>query len=195
MQLTTAYLLRHAQYESPDNVLPSRLPGFPLSAAGRKKVEALAAGFQKKRIAAVFASPLLRTRQTGEMIATKLAVPFATDDRLLEVRSDVGGHKEGFIENELGGWLYTTQWHKDRNGEMPQEMFHRMDNFMREKVATYAGKEIIVVSHGDPIMFLIAGYQGLPFHSAAVQKLDYIQMGEYVTLEFDSLTAPPHLVR
>jgi len=192
---TTVYLLRHAEYESPEHSIPGRLPGFPLSAAGREKAGELAVYFQKKPIVAVYASPLLRTRQTGEIIAKATGIPCSPDDRLLEVRSGIGGQKEGFIENELGGWLYTSKWHKDRRGEMPQEIFDRMADFMRKKVAQHAGEELIVVSHGDPIMFLIAGYQGLPFHSREVQKLDYIQMGQYITLLFDSLTAPPHLIR
>ena len=184
--MTTVYLLRHAAYESPDHILPYRLPGFPLSEEGKSTAEKLAEEFSKKNIAAIYSSPLLRTRQTAELIAKKVGKEVIYDDRLLEVRSPVQGKPEGFPES-LGGWkIYESDWYKNLHGERPEEVFARMVDFMKEKVSEHAGKEIIVVSHGDPIMFYVGGNKGLGLLSDEIRALDYVQMGHFLTLAFPS---------
>jgi broad specificity phosphatase PhoE len=164
--------------------MPSRLPGFPLSGFGKKQAAQLAEFFQNKTIRVVFASPLTRTRQTAGIIAEKLGLPVMTDERLLEVRSALGGKPDGFDET-LGGWLYETEWYRSHHGETPEEIFERMDAFMKEQIRQHAGENFIVLSHGDPIMFLVGRYMGIPFASGDMQKRVYIQMGEMDKLTFD----------
>jgi broad specificity phosphatase PhoE len=180
---TIIYLVRHAQYENPNGVMPSRLPGFPLSADGHGQAANLAKYFPDKNIKAIFASPLTRTKQTAKIIAKKLELPITTDDRLLEIRSALGGKPDGFDES-LGDWLYLSKWYRDHDGETPEEIFARMDSFMREKIKKHKGEQIIVVSHGDPIMFLVGRYMGIPFTSGDMERLAYIQMGEMDKLTF-----------
>lgn len=182
---TIVYLIRHAAYASPEHILPVRLPGYHLSEAGKAAAEKLADTLRAFPIRAVFASPMERTRETADMIAKPHDVPVVVDDRLLEVRSPVQGKPESFMAT-LGSWkIYETDWYRQNGGETPEEQFQRMDSFMKEKVSQYQGKEIIAVSHGDPIMFLVGGYQGIGLLSDEIKKRDYVQMGTGFRLTFD----------
>ena len=156
--------------------MPYRLSGFPLSHEGKATVEKLADTFSGKHIAAIYSSPLERTRETAEILAKKLNMHVLFDDRLLEVRSPAQGKPVGFTES-MGGWkIYDSEWYKKNNGESVQEIFERMQSFMKEKIAEYKGKEIIVVSHGDPIMIYRANDH--------VSAEKYIQTGECIALTF-----------
>lgn len=167
---TTIYLVRHAAYESPDHILPFRLPGFHLSEQGKKKAKELADFFSTKSISAIYSSPIARARETAEIIAGKRKVMI--DDRLIEVRSPAQGKPEGFPES-MGGWkMYETGWYKKNKGETQEEIYSRMKSFMDEKIEMHRGKEIVVVSHGDPIMFYLR------------KTAPYIQMGHYLALAF-----------
>jgi broad specificity phosphatase PhoE len=182
--ITTVYFLRHAAYENPNQILPYRLHGFRLSKLGKIGTEKLAESLHQHSIEAVYASPLDRTRETAEIIAKKFNLSVLTDDRLLEVRSPLQGKPEGFTE-AMGGWkIYDSDWYKRGGGETPLEIFSRMDSFMKEKVREHSGKEIIVVSHGDPIMIYIAGHQGKHLTAESLVTTPYIQMGQCVSLTF-----------
>ena len=114
--MTIIYCIRHGAYEEPNHSIPYRLPGFPLSPEGRAKIEKLSETFLHRPIAAIFASPLERTRETGEIIGKKLGLSVFTDERLLEVRSPAQGKPEGFIES-MGGWkIYESDRYKKNNG-------------------------------------------------------------------------------
>jgi len=177
--MTTVYLLRHAEYESPNYIVPFRLPGFPLSNEGKLAAEKLAGEFSKTNIATIYSSPLTRTRETAEIIAKKLGKEVQFDDRLLEVRSSAQGKTEEFLHSMNGWHIYDSDWYKSLNGERPEEILARMESFMQEKVAANVGKEIIVVSHGDPIMFYLSHYYNKP-----VTDIPYVQMGQFLPLVF-----------
>jgi broad specificity phosphatase PhoE len=151
---TTVYLLRHTQYESPEHILPVRLPGFHLSHEGRATAKKIA-----------------------EFFSEKIHKNIILDDRLLEIRSPTQGKTEEFGET-MGEWnMYESDWYKQNGGESREEIFSRMDTFIKEKIPQNRGKEFIVVSHGDPIMLLLKGYLG--------KMPEYIRMGGCLRLTFD----------
>jgi probable phosphoglycerate mutase len=60
----------------------------PLNDLGREQARALAEVAAGHDLAALYASPLARARETAEIVGARLGLPVATDDRLME--SDVG---------------------------------------------------------------------------------------------------------
>jgi phosphohistidine phosphatase SixA len=91
MKQTTVYLIRHGMYENPDHLNPGRSPGFPLSSLGKQEVVTLATLLSQEPISAVFSSPILRTRETAEMLARNFNLPVSIDDRLSEVGGPFNG--------------------------------------------------------------------------------------------------------
>ena len=76
MSATTIHFVRHGKVYNPDHLLYERLPDFHLSDLGRRMAQAtatyLARNPQTNTIAAVYSSPLDRTRETAGAILDAL---------------------------------------------------------------------------------------------------------------------------
>lgn len=168
MPVTTIHLVRHGEVHNPGHVLYERLPGFHLSARGRRMAEAtaryIAANEGMNQAAAVFSSPLERTRETAGAILAALngireergesPLSLATDPRLIEAGNEFRGKRIGHGDGAL--WrpenlrlirnLYRPTW-----GESYRHIGQRMSDFVYEKVDGFPDRQVIVVSHESPI--------------------------------------------
>lgn len=143
---TIIHLVRHGAVENPQNIRYGRLPGWHLSADGRKKVEQASLFFVPRTIAHIYASPLDRTQQTATLLALAFPhVAITLDDRILEVKTGV--EFEG--KPRTPKFTYPPVTRPDFETEA--DIIARMRQFMEEKVTQHPGQEIIAVSHGDPI--------------------------------------------
>lgn len=190
--MTTLYLIRHGHYSSPSPVVPYRLPGFHLSEKGIAQTTLLAAMLEHDPIAAVFTSPMERTRETADILAKSHSLTPIVDERLTEVRSPAQGKEKEFID-AMGGWsMYDTPWYKTARGETLHEVFSRVQAAVEEACHTYEDASIIMVSHGDPVMLMAAHYMGIPPTPAALVVLPYLPMGGGYRVEF-TLHAEPKI--
>lgn len=168
MQATTIHFVRHGEVHNPDHILYERLPGFHLSDRGRRMAEAtaryLAASPQTNTAAAVYSSPLDRTRETAQAILTALnetrmarneePLELVTDQRIIEAGNNFRGTRIGHGEGALwrnGNWRLVTNLWKPSWGESYRQIAARVGAFAQEKVREHAGQQIIVVSHESPI--------------------------------------------
>jgi probable phosphoglycerate mutase len=88
---TTILLVRHGTTPTTGKVLPGRAPGLHLSEQGRSEAEAVAARIASAgTVAALYASPLERTRETATPIA-------AATSRKVAIH-------RGLIECDFGAW-------------------------------------------------------------------------------------------
>ena len=109
MQATTIHFVRHGEVHNPDHILYERLPGFHLSDRGRRMAGAtaryLAANPQTNTAAAIYSSPLDRTRETAQAILTALnetravrneePLELVTDQRIIEAGNNFRGTRIG----------------------------------------------------------------------------------------------------
>jgi broad specificity phosphatase PhoE len=168
MSATTIHFVRHGKVFNPDHLLYERLPGFHLSDLGLRMAQATAAYLagnpQTNTIAAVYSSPLERTRETAGAILDALnpvresrgqaPLKLATDERVIEAGNEFRGKRIGHGEGALwknGNWRLVINLHKPSWGESYRHIAERMDAFAREKVAQHPGEQIVVVSHESPI--------------------------------------------
>lgn len=168
MQATTIHFVRHGEVHNPDHILYERLPGFHLSDRGRRMAEAtaryLAASPQTNTAAAIYASPLDRTRETAQAILTALnetrmarneePLELVTDQRIIEAGNNFRGTRIGHGEGALwrnDNWKLVTNLWKPSWGESYRQIAARVGAFAQEKVREHAGQQIIVVSHESPI--------------------------------------------
>jgi probable phosphomutase (TIGR03848 family) len=157
-------LVRHGQTPTTGKVLPGRAAGLHLSDAGRAQAETVAqriAALQtpKRSIAAVYASPLERTRETAAPIAAALG---------LRVR-----RAKGLLECDFGDWTGAElkalakrpEWRTvQRNpsgfrfpgGESFTAMQARMVAAVDDLRAAHPGGTVVAVSHADPIKAVVA---------------------------------------
>jgi probable phosphomutase (TIGR03848 family) len=163
---TVVIFVRHGQTPSTGKVLPGRAAGLALAEKGRAQAQAVADHFRDaKNVAAVYASPLQRTRETAAQIGKALG---------LRVRSD-----KGLLECDFGDWTGASlaklrklpEWKAvQRNpsgfrfpgGESFAEMATRMSTTVDRYRVAHPGKTVIAVSHADPIKAAASTALGVP---------------------------------
>jgi len=158
--MTTIYLVRHGEYENPHYRVPGRGPGFPLSDRGRRQVALVANYMQSRHIAVLYSSPIVRTRQTAEIISAAVNLPIVFDERLLEVGTNLEGTSMTDMD-AIGGNVYTPELH-EKGAESIEDLVARLNGFIVEKRTEHEGKEILCISHGDPIRFIVMHYMNIP---------------------------------
>lgn len=161
--MTTIYLIRHGEYVNPDYMFPGRGQGYPLSEKGKEQVKSLAHYFEAKSIAAIYSSSLLRTKQTAEILSIELHVPVLFDDRLLEVRTMLDGVSMQLFDDTNGELSYLPK-NLAKGAETMEDLATRMAGFIEEKCIEHMGKEVLVVTHGDPMRYVVMKYMGMPIN-------------------------------
>ncbi len=162
---TLVLLVRHGQTSTTGTLLPGRAAGLHLSDLGNTqaaKASERIAGIGD--IAAVYASPLERTRETAAPIAKAVGKRVRT--------------RTGLLECEFGGWTgrklkdlaKLPEWRTVQTapstfrfpgGESFTEMQTRMCTEIQHLVARHPGERIVCVSHADPIKAAVAQAQGI----------------------------------
>lgn len=166
-------LVRHGQTPSTGTVLPGRTPGLHLSDPGRSQAEAVARRIAAmKKVAAVYASPLERTRETAAPIAKELGVRVRRDKGLLEC--DFGDWTGRDLKelSKLPEWK-TVQQAPSRfrfpGGESFAEMQLRVTTAVQRLAGIHRGETVVAVSHADPIKAAVNEATGA--HLDAFQRL------------------------
>ncbi len=157
------YLIRHA--ESMGNIETDEefdKTNPPLTAHGKKQAEALGRRFEEQKPDVVYASPLLRARQTAEALNTEILLLNEISEK------DVSVDAEGFsIIPE--------------SDEACAERAEKIINMLKEK---HSGKSVALVSHGVFIQFLIRAALGIEavnfsVYNTAVTKINFRHLPSY----------------
>jgi broad specificity phosphatase PhoE len=152
-EITVVHLLRHGEVYNPNHILYGRLPGYHLSANGRMMARAAADYFEKRPIAAVFASPLERAQETAQPTAERLGLEIATDDRLIESENVLEGTSVslvGLARNPLN-WKYLWNPFTPSWGEPYTQVVARVRQAVDRARDAARGQEAVCVSHQLPI--------------------------------------------
>jgi probable phosphoglycerate mutase len=170
---TLVLLVRHGQTPTTGAVLPGRAPGLHLADAGRAQAERAAERVAALRdVAAVYASPLERTRETAAPIARAVGRRVRTRRGLLEC--DFGDWTGAELKalRKLPEWTVVQRQpsaFRFPGGESIAEMQVRITSTVRDLAAEHRGGTIVCVSHADPIKAVIADAVGS--HLDAFQRL------------------------
>lgn len=161
---TVLLLVRHGVTATTGTTLYGRSPGVHLSSEGTAQAEAVATRLAELGgITSVVASPLERTQETAQPIASALGLEITTDAQ--------------WIEADFGEWTNRTlkdlaalpEWSAVQNrpstfrfpnGESFMEMQGRAVAAVDELVRLHRGERIVVVSHADVIKATVAHFVG-----------------------------------
>ncbi|MCU1458165.1 MAG: putative phosphomutase, family [Actinomycetia bacterium] len=160
---TRIVLVRHGVTAETGKVLYGREDGHPLSEKGVEQVEATAARLAAFPIAAVYSSPIERTRQTAAPIAESHGLTVELLDAVVE--SDAGDFTgQTFTElAKLDSWKAV---HRSPSrfafpgGESFASLQARTVTAIEELAKRHPGETIVVVSHADPIRAALVHYTG-----------------------------------
>jgi probable phosphoglycerate mutase len=166
-------LVRHGQTPTTGSTLPGRARGLHLADTGVAQADAAAARIATlKQVAAVYASPLERTRETAKPIAAARGLKVQIDRGLLEC--DFGD----WTGAELKDLMKRPEWQTVQrypsgfrfpDGESFAEMQTRIVGALDQLVARHPGETIVAVSHADPIKAALA--QALGTHLDLFQRI------------------------
>jgi broad specificity phosphatase PhoE len=151
---TVVHLVRHGEVENPQRVLYGRLPGYHLSALGRRMAEVVAGSLAGHDVAVVVASPLERAVETAEPIAAGHDLAVTTDGRLVEPDNHFQGLTFGIGDGSLRHprhWRYLTNPFRPSWGEPYRSVVARMLGAVAAARQQAEGHEVVLVSHQLPI--------------------------------------------
>lgn len=147
------FLVRHGEVHNPRHVVYADLPGFPLSATGRRQASDAASHLPHGAV--LVTSPLDRAVETAHIIASRLGSRVVVDDALTEwlLGSRWAGHVwdelHEFFPGELAAYL-------EHPADLPfspeslSELAQRVAVTIRGRCSGSDGP-LIFVSHQDPI--------------------------------------------
>lgn len=109
------HLVRHGEVHNPQRVLYGRLPGFGLSADGRRMARQAAEHIREvgRPVTALVSSPLQRTRESSEPFTELFGLEPVIDERVIEPTNVFEGQQMGrAVRNPLN-------WHNLARPSLP----------------------------------------------------------------------------
>jgi probable phosphoglycerate mutase len=165
---TLVLLVRHGLTPTTGKTLPGRAKGLHLADAGRQQAEAVAERIAAlttdgRRVDAVYASPLERTRETAAPIGRAVAQRVHVERGLLEC--DFGDWTGAELKQlmklpEWGTVQRAPSTFRFPGGESFTEMQSRIVGAIDKVRAAHPGGVVICVSHADPIKAAVAHAMG-----------------------------------
>jgi|SRR3989344_6637064 len=184
--MTTIYFVRHGDYKNPDNIVPWRLPHFPLSDKGKKDINKDAEYFKNKNIEIIYSSPVLRAKQSAEILGKKLNKKIIISSLISEVYTPLQNKHISYEEfNKKKTYPFLDNFHIKNKGESINNIFLRVDKLIKRILKNYPNKNVICVSHGDPIMIYVLRKKGTIVDGSleTFEKNNYIQKAGIIKLE------------
>lgn len=195
--MTTLFLVRHGRSTANTaGVLAGRSEGVELDELGREQAAAAGVRLAEVPLAASVVSPILRCRQTADVMLVGREVPTETDDRLTEC--DYGEWTGKTLTELAGEELWKVVQHQPSAAVFPQgEAMTTMSSravaavraWDRTLTAIHGDRTAwLAVSHGDVIKAILADALGMHFDSfqrimvdpASVSVIRYTEARPYV---------------
>ena len=161
------YILRHGESVSNVKDVLSCWPEkfySPLTDKGIKEAKEAAKRLKKKNIDLIFSSDILRTKQTAGIVAKELNLKIEYDKRLREVDIGVFNAKpmsefRKFFPEEQVNKRFKE---KPKGGETYTDIRNRMHDFLKDKDKKHKNKNILIISHQLPLVFIESIAKDIP---------------------------------
>ena len=164
---TTVLLVRHGATATTGTLLPGRAPGLHLSERGVAQARHVADRLAEleRRPAALYVSPLERTRETAAPIAKRLDLKASVERGLLECDFGEWTGKRLSMLRKKSQWRavqHAPSTFRFPEGESFVEMQLRIWTTLERLARRHRNRTIVVVSHADPIKAAVTYAQGVP---------------------------------
>jgi broad specificity phosphatase PhoE len=158
------YFVRHGESEANTrHVISNRESLFGLTGLGRQQANTLAEGLKDIPISAVFSSPVLRARQTADILSKSLRRPYQVTEALREY--DCGVLEE---QSDDASWGLHRQIYEDwtvhhnyqrqpDGGECFLDIRNRFLPFIKELTedSSHTNQHILLVGHGGLFQLML----------------------------------------
>ena len=155
------FLLRHGQNTHQIKDIktiyfwPDGDPPYALTELGKSQIQEKSLQLKGKKIDLIFSSDILRTKQTAEIVGQELGLEPKFDQRL---RDTNWGVFQGKSMEQAWAFYNHNMEKKFTIGPSQGESWHdvrtRVTDLLKEIEEKYNQKNILIVSHGDPLWLL-----------------------------------------
>ncbi len=160
------FALRHGETALARERRFSGLRDVPLTAHGRRQSEALARALAPEPLAAVYASPLARARESAELVARPHGLPVTVEPAF---RDMAFGAWEGSSREELAArtpadaeaWVTTPHLVAPPGGEPLAAVAERVAAGLAALLERHAGESVALVSHAIVARLIVLAALGL----------------------------------
>jgi isoleucyl-tRNA synthetase len=184
------YILRHGQVRRKIDKETYSLTDqqkMPLTKEGKEQINKLIPKLKRARIDLIFSSDYLRTRQTASIISQTLGIKVIYDKCLRDLNIGLfhgRPQKEYYAYFNNDGLKRFTQ--APPEGENLNQLKKRMTNSLLTIDKKHLNKNILIISHGDPLWILEGAIQGLN-NEEIINKISHIKIGQLRPLELKKL--------
>ncbi len=188
------FAMRHGEADhNVANILSSNPENtHHLTERGREQIEEVSRSLKRKGIDLIIVSPFARTRETANIVMRVLGLAseaLVVDERLVELK--VGDAFEGKSVEAYHAFFSSIRERFVRapeGGETIPDVRRRMGAFLYDLERKFSNKNILIISHGDPLWSLRSIAQGLGREDMlTLRERDYQEPGSVRTLDFVSL--------
>lgn len=166
------YLIRHGETDYNKNRRIQGRCDIPLNDYGRELAVVTSEGLKDIAFDMVFTSPLIRAKETAQIIIGDRQIPVVEDERIQEIGF---GEYEGLCCGKRGYnipddkaflnfFFDTANYHVPPKGESFEEVIKRTGDFLQELIQneTYEGKTILISTHGCALKAILANIKHTP---------------------------------
>ena len=180
------YIIRHGRTDWNDLHKMQGHTDIPLNDEGRAMAARAAEEYKDVHFDICFCSPLIRARETAEILLKGRDIPIIIDDRLTEMSfGDFEGHEYSFDKPDSAiNTLFTApEKYTDPPGgaESLDELFERTGRFLDETALPLVreGKDVLIVGHGAMNSSIVCRLRGIPrkdFWSAGIENCKLMRL-------------------
>ncbi len=186
------FVMRHgeAEFNLIDKVSCSVDDKNSLTEKGRAQAVKAATDLKSQKIDLIYASDLVRGKETAELVAKELGLPADSVYLASEIRELNAGVYNGKTWTELRNSFASPN---DRfetapeGGESLLALRDRATKFIYDLEKKHVGKKILIISHGDTLLLMGHGINGLNKHqlvTAFKSKGGWLETGQWQALDF-----------
>ncbi len=172
-------VVRHGRTDWNDQGKIQGCADIELNQTGINQAKETAKKLQNEKIDLIIASPLIRTKQTAQIINEGRNIDIIYDER---VRERDFGEFEGLKRDEFdyfGYWTYSKNY-KYEKAENIQDFFKRIFGFLDDIKEKYKDKTVLLVSHAGVSTAIKYYFEELPKENEMTSgRLNNCEVREY----------------
>ena len=184
------YIIRHGKTDWNELHKLQGRTDIPLNESGRKMARDAGQRYKEINFDICFCSPLVRAKETAELLLEGRDVPIIEDDRLKEMSFGIYEGVENCFEREdipvrtmfKEPEKYTEAF---ENAESFEDLYRRTGEFLREKVNPLLeqGKDILIVGHGAVNLSIINQVNNIPIKDYWKTTIENCRLMNVFTME------------
>jgi len=189
--VTRMILIRHGRTQANKEARIGTLDAIPLDSGGREQAEKVSERLKEFHISNIYTSPILRTKETAQIIANNFKLDVI-------IREELKEYNFGVISNltwdevrwqipdvfrDMEGWLQMGAVQDRERPIIPEaenfkEFEKRLLNFRDYILDNHPGQVIAAVTH----LSVIKGYMAILFGGSVFERMNYLAHNTSLTI-------------